>query len=154
MKGAGGRPKIPAKIQAMRGNPGHRTLKKDIDPPVGDISCPEWINPTGKKEWRRVSAALERLGLLTEIDLQALAAYCNAYSELMAANQRIKRSGRYVMARKMWITAPWVNQANKSRDAMVKYAAQFGCTPSARRGLEVKPMKSTDDEVAKVLDME
>ena len=139
----------------MRGNPGRRRIKNEVEPDVGDISCPSWLDSTARKEWQRCAPILEDLGLLTSIDVQPLAAYCQTYADLLAARRQIQRRGRYLTgSRGSMITAPWTRAAKDASDRLVRYAAEFGCTPSSRRGLEVRPMKSTDDEVAKVLDYE
>ena len=138
----------------MRGNPGRRPIRHEVEPFRGNIDCPKWLDSTARKEWERVAPELERLELLTQIDVMALAAYCVAFADLMSARAMIKQKGRYLTgSRGSTIVAPWVRQANKASEMMVRHAAQFGCTPSARRGLEVKPMKSKGkSEIDRILD--
>ena len=65
---AGRKPKPPA-IRLLEGHAGHRPINMDAPKPRPIApSCPTWLERDAKREWRRVAPALERLGLLTEID--------------------------------------------------------------------------------------
>ena len=90
-------------------------------------------------------------GLMTELDRAALAAYCAAYGRWAQAERAINR-----MAAKDELNAalmiktvsgnaiqnPLVGIANTAKRAVVKYAAEFGMTPSARTRVNANP----DDE--------
>ncbi len=88
---------------------------------------------------------LATLGILTHLDRGALAAYCQAYGRWQAAETVLAR-----MAEKDAVTEgliirtksgniiqnPIVGVANKAMADMVRYAAEFGLTPSARTRVE------------------
>lgn len=40
-------------------------------------------------EWKRIAEALNRIGLLTQVDRAALAAYCQAYGRWMEAERKL-----------------------------------------------------------------
>ena len=81
------------------------------------------------------------LKLVSKLDRAALAAYCQAYGrwaqaeralatmaekDPVAAGLLIKTTGQNV------VQSPLVGVANKAMSDMVRYAAEFGMTPSAR----------------------
>lgn len=73
-----GRPPTPTALKLLRGNPGKRKLNADEPkPPVG-AQPPAWLkaNPVLLAEWSRHAGRLTKLGLLTEIDDDALATLC------------------------------------------------------------------------------
>lgn len=73
-----GRPPKPTALKLLQGNPGRRKLNdQEPKPPLG-AEPPAWIknDPELLVEWKRQSPRLEKLGLLTEIDGDALATLC------------------------------------------------------------------------------
>jgi P27 family predicted phage terminase small subunit len=85
---------------------------------------------------------------MTELDRAALAAYCAAYGRWAQAERAINR-----MAAKDELNAalmiktvsgnaiqnPLVGIANKAKSDMVRYATEFGMTPSARSRVDATP---------------
>ena len=73
-----GRPPKPTALKLLQGNPGRRKLNdQEPKPPLG-CDPPPFIknDPDLRAEWKRQAPRLERLGLLTEIDGDALATLC------------------------------------------------------------------------------
>jgi phage terminase small subunit len=77
-----GRRPIPTVLKLIRGNPGKERLPQgeaepqrpdDIPPP------PPFLTGHAADEWRRLAPELYYLKLLTAIDTNTLAAYCQAY---------------------------------------------------------------------------
>ena len=69
-----GRKPKPTAIKELEGNPGKRPLNEAEPKPVKKApSCPKWLEPEAKKEWRRLSKQLEQSGVLTEVDQAAFA---------------------------------------------------------------------------------
>ena len=52
---------------------------------------PEFLDEHAKNEWWRVAPELHALGLLTVLDLQPLAAYCQAYAHWVTAERALAR---------------------------------------------------------------
>ena len=65
-----------------RGNPGKRPIRPEPEPavPTTPPDPPEFLDEHAKNEWWRVAPKLHALGSLTVLDLQPLAAYCQAYA--------------------------------------------------------------------------
>ncbi|SLN75146.1 Phage terminase, small subunit [Roseisalinus antarcticus] len=84
------------------------------------------------------------MGVLTEIDRAAFAAYCQAYGRWVEAEERlgdlppmVKTPSGYVQQN------PWMGVANKQLELMGRYMAEFGMTPASRSrirtGSEINP---------------
>ena len=75
---AGRKPK-PTAVKKLEGNPGKRKLNtKEPNPGKGMPDCPAWLLPEAKTEWIRLSEKLNQMGVLTDIDRSAFAAYCQS----------------------------------------------------------------------------
>ena len=88
------------------------------------------------KEWDRIVARIEPLGILTEADGPALAIYCTAYSRWVRARQLIEAKGLVVdttdKPRGCLKTNPAVAIAEAAEVAMGRILASFGLTPADR----------------------
>jgi P27 family predicted phage terminase small subunit len=114
-----------------------------LSEPSASSSCGK-----GSGRWRRVSAELYNLGLLTVVDRAALAAYCQSYStwkqatdaiNQMAARDQLTRGLMIKTTNGNAIQNPLIGTANKAASDMVRYAAEFGMTPSARARISAQP---------------
>lgn len=90
---AGRKPK-PTAIKKLEGNPGKRKLNtKEPIPAKGMPNCPEWLLPEAKKEWERLADLMNQIGVLTEVDMAAFAAYCQSYARWKEAQEHIDSEG-------------------------------------------------------------
>jgi len=144
---AGRRPK-PTALKRLEGNPGKRALNRTEPTPTGIPKCPPHLDREAKAEWKRISADLTTLGLLTNVDRAALAAYCSAWSRWVAAEKSIQKFGTVIKSPKSGfpIQNPFVGVANTALDQLRKFAVEFGLTPASRSRLHVEPLtgKSAD----------
>jgi len=87
----------PTVLKILQGNPGRRPLNtrepmpEAIEPPAP----PEYLQPLAKEKWRELSVVLARNRLLTALDLDTLAIYCEAYAKMRAADQFLRERGMY-----------------------------------------------------------
>lgn len=142
-----GRKPKPTHLKLVTGNPGKRKLKENEPKP--DLSLPmppEHLSDEAKVEWGRVSSDLHKLGLLSDIDRNALAAYCQAFGRWAQAERAIAEMAKQdklthgLMIRTQngnAIQNPLVGTANKAMSEMVKYMVEFGMTPSARARISI-----------------
>jgi P27 family predicted phage terminase small subunit len=140
-----GRKPEPTHLKLIKGNPGKRRINEREPVPTSQLpSPPSHLSDGAKVEWGRVSEELYRLGLLTGVDRAALAAYCQAYGRWAQAEEAIttmakqdKLTGGLMIKTTNGnaIQNPLVGTANKAAADMVRYAAEFGMTPSARSRL-------------------
>lgn len=129
-----GRKPTPTNLKVLRGNPGKRPLNKDEPkPPPIAPKCPSHLDKEAKKEWRRIAPELEKLGLLTRIDMAALAAYCQAYGRWIEAESMIRKHGMLVKTPNGFpVMSPFLTIVNKALDQMKSYLVEFGLSPSSR----------------------
>jgi P27 family predicted phage terminase small subunit len=145
--GRRGPPKTPTKLTVLRGNPGKRPINKREPKPDGVPTCPPELSLRARAEWRRMSKALIKLGLLTEIDMAALAAYCMLWADVIDNELAIREYGRtYISPTGQLHQRPEVAMRAKALAAMKVYIGEFGMTPSARTHLETgAPSVGMDD---------
>ena len=74
----------PNVIKLWNGNPGKRplNLSDGVNPEIEIPSPPKWLSNHAVKEWRRIGAELEALGLIAQIDKASLATYCQTWGDL------------------------------------------------------------------------
>ena len=157
----GTKPK-PVKLKLLEGNPGKRKLNMDEPKPSpAAVKCPEWLLDDAKKEWKRIAPELDMLGLLTVVDMAALAGYCQAYAKWKKAEEFIKKFGfTYKIPKKdkdgkvvsIFIAAfPEVAIARSALEQVRQFCAEFGLTPSSRGRISL-PGESLEDEFERLLD--
>lgn len=154
-----GRKPKPTHLRLVTGNAGKRSINKAEPKPKSRAPTPpKELTPEALAEWQRVSGELERCGLLSGIDRAALAAYCQAYGRwitaeraLAAMAERDTLSGALLIktSNGNFIQNPLVGIANKAQSDMVRFAAEFGMTPSARSRVKADEARQQDDPASK-----
>jgi P27 family predicted phage terminase small subunit len=97
----GRRPK-PTALKELAGNPGHRPLNADEPrPEPGAPEKPKGMGHAANREWDFITGALLKLGILTNVDGKALAAYCDAYGLWEQARKEINKYGLVLKAPKV-----------------------------------------------------
>lgn len=149
--GKGRKPK-PTALKVLEGNPGKRPLNEFEPQPSKEIpECPEWLSPEAKEEWNRIAPELNRLGILTYVDMAALAGYCESWAQYQRAIKYMQENGdtwasynedgsvRYLQQ------VPHVSMANNALRNVLSFASEFGLTPSSRSKIHVKPPAKKSD---------
>ena len=68
-----GRKPKPTAMKELEGNPGKHPLNTSEPKPNKKApACPKWLEPEAKKEWRRLAKQMEAIGILTEVDNEAI----------------------------------------------------------------------------------
>lgn len=138
----GGHNAKPTALKVVQGNPGKRPLN-DAEPQpaeLEDLEPPKGLDVYGKQAWRRNVPVLRRLKLITEADVDALAAYCMAYSRWRRANIALRKVKPHEENyRAIAVTV------EKAEQAMRLLAGEFGMTPSSRSRLRVEPERPADE---------
>lgn len=144
-----GRKPTPTHLRLLQGNPANRPVNANEPRPPRppDIPpAPSILTPEAREEWNRVAEEVYNLGLLTVVDVQVLAAYCQAYGRWARAERKLAKvaelddrtegliiksaNGNFIPNPLIWIAT------SAARD-MVRYAAEFGFTPSSRTRIAV-----------------
>lgn len=151
-----GRKPKPTNLKVVSGT--DRKDRKNEAEPKPDLSLPTppaHLSDDAKVEWGRVCDDLYRLGILSELDRAALAAYCQAYGRWVQAERALaKMAERDQATHGMMIKTqsgnaiqnPLVGSANKAMADMMRYAAEFGMTPSARSRISAEERDDPKDK--------
>jgi P27 family predicted phage terminase small subunit len=150
-----GRKPKPTYLKILEGNPGKRPLKEHPKPEPIAPSCPYWLSPRAKSEWRRIAPELEKLGLLTKLDRTALAGYCENLALVKIASQAIQEYYRqhgkltYTYVNKSGaeneVPIPEIKIAREAWQLVHKFETEFGLTPSSRERLNLPEQKEIDE---------
>jgi len=143
-----GRKPLPSHLKLVKGT-ARGALKKSkrdqIEVAPSLPMPPPWLSDEAKVEWGRVGQILYNLRLLSEIDTAALAAYCDCYAtwrrasealQEMAKNDQLTRGLLIKTSNGNAIQNPLIGIINKAKSDIVRYAAEFGMTPSARARID------------------
>lgn len=143
-----GRKPLPTQMKVLRGNPGKRALNKaEPKPQVKAPPCPRHLSKEARKEWRRISKELLTLGLLTVVDRAALAAYCQAWSRWVEAEEQMSKPDFKLVRstdKGYEHASPWVGVANNALKQMKAFLVEFGLTPASRSRVSVAKPEEKD----------
>jgi P27 family predicted phage terminase small subunit len=152
MTGSRGPLPKPTALKLIQGNPGKRSLNlaDGVNPRVEIPSPPKHLGPAARKEWRRITPLLEELGLVSGLDVAALALYCQSYGRLveleMAFNGKVALQvdqglalADAVLATSTGTTPSGYQQQSvivqlirSHREEVNRYLGHFGLSPAAR----------------------
>ena len=135
----GRRPK-PTHLKVITGNPGKRPLNEnEPQPEVAIPAAPSHLSARAAERWAEIAPQLARLGVLTEIDSDALSLYCEAWALWVHAKKKVHELGAIVRSPKSGypVASPYIGIANKAHDQMRALLAEFGMTPSSRSRIEI-----------------
>jgi P27 family predicted phage terminase small subunit len=148
---------LPANVHRLNGNRSKlaESELRNRDSVLPDVSIPRapaHLLPGAKKEWSRISVHLEKLGLITELDMAALAAYCQAYARWAGAETKLKKLGDDALIEETPSGYKQISVllqiSNRAAEQMHKFMGEFGMTPSTRTRVTASPQLSlfTDEE--------
>lgn len=114
---------------------------------------PSELSKDARKEWKRITIELERLGLISNLDRAALYLYCQAWGELVLlerafAARRDMLAEKGISVREAYIgrtpkgyemQAVDVQLINSLREQVHRYLQSFGLSPSSRGRVRASP---------------
>jgi P27 family predicted phage terminase small subunit len=141
-------------IRFLRGNPGRRALdlSDGVQPEVAVPDVPRHLGKEARKEWKRITAELEEVGLVSRLDRAALAIYCQTWGRLVLAEQALEARRQQAeddgadQAEAVFIQrtptgfmreSALIRIVGKLQQDCDRYLASFGMSPSSRS--RVKP---------------
>ena len=146
-----GRKPLPSKVIELKGGTQHthRPLRKNEPKPTATIpKCPEHLDKEAQAEWKRMAKELKPLGILTQLDKNIFAVYCQAFSTWAQATRKITEMGMVRVTKNGFTEQnPFLPIANKAKEQMMKALIEMGMTPSSRARVKVtSPPKEEDDK--------
>lgn len=141
-----GRKPKPQSLKKLAGNPGKRKPKHtEPEPPAGVPDPPDHLDADALAEWQRMAPELEKLGLLSRLDLAAFAGYCMAWSRWVQAERSLKEHGPIVKSPSGYpIQNPYLSVANTALKHLRGFLAEFGLSPSSRARVKPTEVKEED----------
>lgn len=131
--------KKPTKLRLLQGNPGKVPINKNE--PMPDPCIPEPMSTTtglALEEWKRITPILARLGLMSDLDLVALAMYCDAVRTWREAQALLECEGLVIETTNgNVIQNPLLGIRNTAIETARKLLVQFGMSPSSRASVTV-----------------
>jgi len=142
--GARGPAPKPTALKRLQGNPGKRALPAgEPQPAAGRVPyAPRWLSEGAAAEWKRLAPRLHAAGLLTEVDHDALAVYCETWALWKRAEEVVRQKGEVVKTTNgNIIQNPYLGIANRAKRDALLMMREFGLTPSARTRIKVEATK-------------
>lgn len=147
-----GRKPKPTALKRLEGNPGKRALNHAEPRPKSAMpEPPEHLSDEEKAKWKLIVQELHSLGLVTKIDVDALAMYCTIFVRWIKAEKMVREKGEIIKtAAGNIIQNPYLSIANRAIDQLNKLGAEFGMTPSSRSRVKAD-LTDPDQELEQML---
>lgn len=128
------------------------TATMSLNAVVGDYVPPAWLGEIGRAKFDEMVAAVRTAGhvLLTACDLDAVAAYAEAWEDFHDAQSSIAANGAEIWGvdqygNKICKQNPAVRRKNQAATRIRHGMARFGLSPGDRTGLREKPVDRKQD---------
>jgi P27 family predicted phage terminase small subunit len=133
-----GRKPTPTALKLITGS---RPLNRHEPKPASSLpTCPAHLSPSAKAEWKRLAREMHRLGIVSQLDRAALAAYCQAYGRWVEAERKLKDTPALIKLPSGYIQpSPWLGIANKQLELMHRYMGELGLSPVSRSRVHKLP---------------
>ena len=137
---------IPTHLKLISGNPGKRRLN-DAEPiaPPAIPEAPAHLSARARLEWDRSALLLKDSGLLSNLDRNIFANYCQAWGRLQEAEEGIAKTGMLVKSPSGYVMqSPFLAIINRCMAQIASYGAELGLSPSSRSRIRVTDDKPAD----------
>ena len=154
-----GRKNTPTTLKVLKGNPGQRRLPENEPKPkpaTGELKAPAWMNSDGKKMWKRLASQMQRIGLLTEADLESFTMLCQSYGDYVEGVKDMKKNGKYCTytnkaGAENEVERPVARATHRAYERYKSLCAEFGLTPASRSKIEIPGGDGAIDEMEALL---
>lgn len=141
----------PTYLRILEGNPSRKPMPPGEPQvqPVAALPAPEWYDEPRIELWNDVTQELARMNALTRVDYQMLAMYVDTIAEchrlskkMIALKDSVMKYGpedKEGKGKRNIKSVPYFHQLIAQKQLALKFAAQFGMTPSARARIVILP---------------
>ena len=130
----------PTKLLQLRGSWKGDSRKGEPEPTLGEPSCPTWLDPEAKDEWRRVVPSMLAAGTLAYVDRAVLAGFCQSWADYHRAVKAVQNEGETAETPQGYpMKNPWVTIKNEAWARYNKAAGDLGLSASARTRIQTAP---------------
>ena len=153
-----GRPKKTLEMQE-----GHLTKQQRLDKELQEDLLesatdqlekpPTWLRDNiAKKEWKRLVEQFKAIGIISNLDLNNLGAYCNAYSSYLESTKELKGQSMTIEYTNKGgstnlIENPLIKIQIKYSDEMKKYSSLLGLTIDSRLKMATIKLNETKKDI-------
>jgi P27 family predicted phage terminase small subunit len=111
-----------------------------------DISPPDSLGERGRQEWERMMPLISGRSFVSDMDRQALFAYCDAVGEYQQLVEECNKTPPMIMTEKgNYVQHPLLCAKRAARDALIKASKEFALTPWARAKIgELEPEQADE----------
>ena len=136
--------KKPTRLKKIQGTyRADRDAGNEPEPTIEIPKCPTFLKGEARREWKRISVELEQLGLISQIDRAALAAYCSCWAQFAETEKLLQTDGLTVVTPKGHVQQrPEVSIRRAALDQMKAYLTEFGLTPASRSRISLPANKT------------
>ncbi|MEY9097012.1 phage terminase small subunit P27 family [Paenibacillus sp. RC84] len=115
------------------------------------IKPPAWLGPKAKKMFRDFTKQLEDTELLTNLDVNGLAQYCDLYCRMLELRQEVEEKGYTLVNMNSrggltYITNPALTAMNSTIKLIQTYEAKFGFTVFDRTRIALRDDKPKEQD--------
>jgi P27 family predicted phage terminase small subunit len=136
-----GRRPVPSALKILRGNPGRRPLNsREPDAPLVTVlpKPPRYLGRIAAAMFRKKGAQLIAVGMLTVLDLEALASYAKWHEIKLKASTRLRLDEIGTQA-----NINVLNAFSMASKAIRLIDQEFGLSPASRSRIKVANPKQT-----------
>lgn len=139
MTGTRGPAPAPTAVRILRGEKPYRINRDEPQPINGLCHEPDWLSPYALEEWQRVERDVIAMNVGKPVDSTALSAWCEAVARFRTATECLTRFGMFTYGIDGEICKnPAVVIARDASSDMLRWAREFGFTPSSRQTLKTQ----------------
>ena len=130
----------PTKLLQMRGSWRGKKNKSEPKPEPGVPDCPLDLRGESLATWRIIVPLLERCGILTKVDRNVLARYCDLWGEYCSVRGQLSRfeDRLFLTSRDIKDKLSLLRVSLALSTELQRLEGQLGLTPSARSRLELE----------------
>ncbi len=132
-------------------------LQNEPKPKSARLITPNWISKEAQTEWRRLVKQFKAMDaqLITDLDVNALAIYCDAVVTYRKAMQKVRETSEVMTAKNnpgKPIKNPWLMVANDAATQIKKYGEVLCLDPVSRARVGIGRSKKEVDPNADLFD--
>jgi len=132
----------PTRLRVLHGGHPERINRDEPQPAKLPVETPDFLSELAERKWDALAPHLEAMGVLTAVDVDLLAAYCESYARWRRVVTMAAKSppvfNRGEEGEMLLVRNPLWAQVRDATSELRVLAREFGFTPSARSGLRAE----------------
>ena len=148
IKGKAGPRPLPTELKLLRGTyRSERAAEHQPMPATRVPPCPAHILGEARREWKRTGKLLRDMGLISDLDRSAFAAYCQAWARWVEAEEKLREFGVVIVnkAKGEMYPSPFWKVSEQAVSQMRMFLVEFGMTPASRTRVTAVPVKERNN---------